>query len=236
MEKPVVSIIIPTYNEEKHLEFCLQSINRQNFSRKCIEIIIVDDGSTDKTLQIAKKYRARILHSGYNHIERSKSIGIAVAKGKYLLFIDADIRLTDKNIISLSVKLLESKLNITGVQCVYWKYSKKHTSVNRYCELYGVNDPFPFYLKKRGIQSFLDNGWIYPKTLIKDYPQYYLVRFTSNTLPTLGSQGYMCSSAIIKKYTNWKPYFFHLDTTKELVDSGYNTFAMLKLEVEHDYA
>jgi len=235
MEKPVVSIIIPTYNEEKHLASCLQSIYQQDFSRKSIEIIIIDDGSTDETIRIAKKYSARIVHSGHKHIERSKSMGIQESKGKYLFFIDADIRLIDKNIISSAVNLLDSNNQIVAAQCIYWHYDKKHSIVNRYCELFGINDPLPYYLKKRGIRSFLDNGWIYPDTLIKETTLYYLTQFHSNNLPTLGSQGYLCRSNSIRQYTHWHPYFFHLDATKELVDKNFNTFAMLKRSVEHDY-
>lgn len=236
MENPIVSIIIPTYNEEKNLEFCLKSIQRQIFSLKRIEIIIVDDGSTDATLNIAKKFHARILHSGFKHIERSKSIGIEAARGKYLFFMDADISLIDRDIISTAVETCEKYSEVVGVQCFYWKYSRNHTAINRYCELFGVNDPFPYYLGRRGIRSYLDRGWIYPKTLLKDTAKYYLVRFTSDNLPTLGSQGYLCRTDLIKRFASWKPYFFHLDTTKQLVDKGFNTFVMLKLTVEHDYA
>lgn len=236
MEIPHVSIIIPTYNEEKDLEACLKSIELQEFSRSQTEIIVVDDGSTDDTLRIAKKYKAHIFHSGAKHIERSKSIGIEQARGKYLFFMDADIRLVSRNILSVAVSTLEKDETIVGAQCYFWEYRKNHSLINRYCELFGVNDPLPFYLRRRGIRSFLDDGWIYPDTLLKDTADYFLVRFTPDRLPTLGSQGYLCRSAFIKKYTSWKPYFFHLDATKELVDQGFNTFAMLKLTVEHAYA
>jgi glycosyltransferase involved in cell wall biosynthesis len=236
MNKPTVSIIIPTYNEEENLITCLQSIRRQDFPQQKIEILIVDDGSTDATLYVAKQFKARIFKSGFKHIERSKSIGIEHAKGEYLFFMDADILLVDRNIISMSVQTLEKHIEAVGAQCFYWKYSRRHTVVNRYCELFGVNDPFPYYLLRRGIRSYLDHGWIYPKTLLKDTAKYYLVRFTSDNLPTLGSQGYLCRTSLIKKYASWKPYFFHLDTTKQLVDKGFNTFVILKLTVEHDYA
>lgn len=235
MEKIIVSVIIPTYNEEKHLESCLQSIYRQKFSRKCIEIIVVDDGSTDATIKIAKRFKARILHSGFHHIERSKSIGIGAAKGKYLFFIDADIRLVEANIVSTAVNILENNDDITGVQCIYWKYDKRHTLLNRYCELFGINDPFPFYLGKRSIVTVLDHGWVGKGTLINETDDYYKVSFTEKSLTTLGSQAYMGRREQIKKYVTWQPYFFHMDSVMDLVTRGFNTFAMAKLTVEHDY-
>lgn len=236
MSKPLVSIIIPTYNEEHNIESCLDSIKRQDMHKRDIEVVIVDDGSIDKTLIIAKRFHSRIFHSGFHHIERSKSIGIEHAKGTYLFFIDADITLVNKDIISAAIESLVQNTEAVGTQCFYWKYSRHHSLINRYCELFGVNDPFPFYLNKRGIRSYLDRGWIYPDTLLKETTDYYLVRFTKGNLPTLGSQGYLCRADAIRKYTHWKPYYFHLDANADLVENGQRTFVMLKREVVHNYA
>jgi len=88
---PSVSIIITTKNEEKHIENLLRSITSQTY--KNIEIILVDNYSTDRTREIAKKYTNKIYLKGP---ERSaqRNYGAQKAKGKYLLFLDADMILS----------------------------------------------------------------------------------------------------------------------------------------------
>jgi len=85
-----VSVIIPTKNSEETIETCLKSIKNQ--SSQDIEIIVVDNNSTDKTKQIAKKYTNLVFNKGP---ERSaqRNFGAKVAKGTYLLFIDSDMKL-----------------------------------------------------------------------------------------------------------------------------------------------
>jgi len=87
MTEPLVSIIIPTRNSEKTLPLCLRSIEKQTY--KNIEVIVVDNYSKDKTVEIAKSYGARVYFKGP---ERSaqKNFGALKAQGDYVYFIDAD--------------------------------------------------------------------------------------------------------------------------------------------------
>ncbi|MGC8869974.1 MAG: glycosyltransferase [Brevinematia bacterium] len=93
----LVSIIIPARNEEKRIEVLLKSITRK--IKYPIEIIVVDDNSTDNTLSVAKKYGAKVLQVKDFFNEEGKSIacytGAINSKGDYLLFIDADVFFED---------------------------------------------------------------------------------------------------------------------------------------------
>lgn len=111
MNKPLVSIVIPTYNSEKTLSLCLESIKRQTY--KNIEIIIVDNFSMDKTVEISKKYGAKIIQI-YGERTKAKNIGLKHAKGKYVLFIDSDMELIS-TVIDECVKLAESDPKIGGI-------------------------------------------------------------------------------------------------------------------------
>lgn len=88
----MVSIIVAAFNEEKNIERLLKSIKNQTF--KNIETVIVDDGSTDRTIEIAKKYTSKVY--ARSHAERSlqRNFGVSHAKGKYVLILDADMELT----------------------------------------------------------------------------------------------------------------------------------------------
>lgn len=85
----MLSIIIPTLNEEKHLPLLLESIKKQNFL-DC-EIIVADANSTDKTLEIAQKYGCKIIKGGLPGKARNE--GAKIATGDLLLFLDADVLL-----------------------------------------------------------------------------------------------------------------------------------------------
>ena len=85
------SVIIPAYNEEKWLPDTL------NFLKKAMEaveangeIIVVDNNSTDNTAQIAKENGAHVIYEPINQISRARNAGAKIAKGQYLIFLDAD--------------------------------------------------------------------------------------------------------------------------------------------------
>lgn len=84
----LISVIVPTLNEEKFIEECLKKIKNQNF--KDYEIIVSDGLSTDNTVKIAKKYADKVISSKDKGIGDGRNKGARIAKGKILLFIDAD--------------------------------------------------------------------------------------------------------------------------------------------------
>ena len=92
-ENPVVSVIVPVYNVEKYLSDCLTSIQSQTF--KDIEIICVDDGSTDSSLDILRQAaeadpRIQVLVQKNAGLSAARNAGIHAARGKYLYYIDSD--------------------------------------------------------------------------------------------------------------------------------------------------
>jgi glycosyltransferase involved in cell wall biosynthesis len=104
MKTSIVSVIITTRNEERNIKNCLESITQQSY--KSIEILVVDNGSTDKTKEIAQKYTKNVLNIGP---ERSaqRNFGAKKSKGEYLLFLDADMILTEQ-VIKECIKTIKS--------------------------------------------------------------------------------------------------------------------------------
>ena len=102
---PSVSIIITTKNEEKHIENLLRSITSQTY--KNIEIILVDNYSTDRTRKIAKNTNKIYLKGPERSAQRN--YGAQKAKGKYLLFLDADMILSP-TIIEECIQEAEEKV------------------------------------------------------------------------------------------------------------------------------
>jgi len=87
----MISIIIPALNEEEYLPLLLESVKRQSF--KDYEIILADAGSTDKTLDVAKKYGCKVVPGGLP--AKGRNEGAKIAKGELLFFCDADVVLPD---------------------------------------------------------------------------------------------------------------------------------------------
>ena len=95
-ECPLVSVIVPTRNSAEKIEMCLTSIEQQTYRN--IEVIIVDQGSDDKTLNKCGRFSTRVLlvpkSKFYTPPTISRNVGAKIAKGKYLLHIDSDMELT----------------------------------------------------------------------------------------------------------------------------------------------
>lgn len=96
---PIISVVIPVYNAEKALGKTLESIIQQKYFEKS-EIVLVDDGSTDSSYEICKKYEKRCRNITIQHIEnsgvsRARNIGKSIARGEYIWFVDADDYISD---------------------------------------------------------------------------------------------------------------------------------------------
>mgnify|MGYP003320197084 CR=1 FL=1 len=112
MIKGLISIVIPTYNGEKYIRDCLESIEKQEVNH---EVIVVDDISSDKTVEIAKNMGAKII---INDIHKgqvaSKNTGIKNMNGEYFVTIDQDDRLKPDALINLLTELNTCK-SIPGI-------------------------------------------------------------------------------------------------------------------------
>src|SRR3989344_8657479 len=101
---PSISIIIPVYNEEKNLRRLLPSLIKQNYPKNKIEYIVVDDNSTDISVQLAKEFGAKIINVKNHDIERNKGIGLYAAKNDLIYWFDADMELCTNNYFEYMVK------------------------------------------------------------------------------------------------------------------------------------
>lgn len=112
-----VSVIIPVYNDEKHLKQCVESVLTQTYTN--LEIILVDDGSTDHTPEICEEYREkydqiRVLHKKNGGVGSSRNAGLALATGEYVLFVDNDDWLEKHHIEELYKLAKENNVDIAA--------------------------------------------------------------------------------------------------------------------------
>lgn len=131
---PLISVIIPVYNVEKHLEKCVDSMLAQSYSN--IEIILVDDGSTDSSPAICdslatKDCRIRVIHKKNGGVASARNIGISEIKGAFYCFCDSDDTVHPNYILNMYTIIEEHNADIA--MCAYlfaWTDGKKKRTRN----------------------------------------------------------------------------------------------------------
>lgn len=124
MSNELVSVIIPVYNSEKYISRCVKSILSQKY--ECLEIILINDGSKDKSAEICNDFanadsRIKVIHQQNSGVSAARNAGLDIAQGRYIVFIDADDEAAE-GFLELAVNLMQQhKLDLLmgGMQLVY---------------------------------------------------------------------------------------------------------------------
>ncbi|AQZ61736.1 glycosyl transferase family 2 [[Actinomadura] parvosata subsp. kistnae] len=111
---PLVSVIVPNYNYARTLGLCLEALERQTY--RDIEVIVVDDRSTDDSVEIARRHGARVVVTDTNiGAPAARNVGVEHARGEVLFFLDSDLALAD-DVVEHAVRLLTADPGL-GVVC-----------------------------------------------------------------------------------------------------------------------
>lgn len=119
---PLISLIIPCYNAERSLEKCLDSVTQQSYSH--LEIIIVDDGSTDNSSKIYVEFqrrdeRIKIFHQNNSGVSKARNRGVKAATGDYICFVDSDDWVEPDYCAELYRLLLDENADISIIEASY---------------------------------------------------------------------------------------------------------------------
>jgi len=143
MVKPKVSFVLATYQGEKTIKKCLDSVFSQNYSKKLFEVLVLDGGSKDNTVGIAKKYPIRFFKNPKKYSEgegMGKAQGFNKARGEIVIFIDQDNVLLSKNWLKNILEPLEDNEEIS-ISGSHISIVKNDNLLNKYLSLVGT-DPF----------------------------------------------------------------------------------------------
>lgn len=102
---PLISVIVPVYNAEKTIKKCLEQLINQTYTNT--EVIVIDDGSTDRSASICKEFNVTLLSQPHSGAGVARNLGIKSSSGKYLFFADADDYL-ESNALSCMVSAMEN--------------------------------------------------------------------------------------------------------------------------------
>lgn len=122
--KNTVSIIIPIYNIQEYIKPCLESVLRQTYND--IELILIDDGSSDDSSSICDSYanqddRVRVVHQKNLGVSAARNKGLAVATGEYIMFVDGD-DMVDTNMVTCMMDKISINSDCTLVSCAVTRH------------------------------------------------------------------------------------------------------------------
>ncbi len=173
---------MPTYNAEKYLRRCLESINKLIYPSSRIEVISGDGGSTDRTLEILSQYNVKIINNPYKDAESGKLLAFKQSKGELIVFIDADNIIASRLWLLKMLKPLWRHSNIIGVESSYL-IAKDFGSLNKYVSRMIIVDPLARLLAS--------------KPVVEKYRTYIIKYFHKGDTPVSGANGFIWRRKII---------------------------------------
>ena len=149
-DSELISVIIPVYNVENYLKRCVDSVRQQTYTN--LEIILVNDGSTDNSRKICEEYtkidsRIKVVNKKNGGLSDARNAGIDIAQGKYLCFVDSD------DWIAINcLEILKNNLIVTNADISVGQL----TSVKRYEEFYASSTgKITTYINEKAVEEYL---------------------------------------------------------------------------------
>ena len=173
----LISVIVPVYNAEKYLNKCIKSIINQRYRN--LEIILVNDGSKDSSLELCKKYaendkRIKVIHKENGGVSTARNVGIEEASGDFIAFVDSDDYIDKDMYFNMMQKATEYKCDVVM------------------CDCYKVYDD-----KKEVFTHDIRSGFYNKKQLYKEYFDKLLMLDSINYPPTISNWVMLISKSII---------------------------------------
>lgn len=206
------SIIIASYNEAENLEKCLGSLMNLNYTAEDVEIILVDNNSTDNTSEIVQKFTQVIyLKEEKPGASFARNKGIQHAKGEIMVFIDADAEADKDWLVKITSPFDDEKTGAVGGSIHPYN---KNSIVSQYLSI-SLFSRYPRYGKKREIKGF-------PSCNLAIRKQHIPQGFDSDVLPHYGEDKDICYQVLKKGYkVLFEPeaiiYHHHPESTGELL-------------------
>lgn len=171
--EPFVSIVVPVFNSEKYLKDCVESLLKQSFTD--FEIILVDDGSTDRSSQMCDEFashseRISVIHKANGGVSSARNVGINEAKGKWITFVDSDdelysdaLDLLVRNSVGTDIVIAETDENYKGL-------SKYYLNENDNIEEWSLRDfALELFHPKNNIYKGFTHAKLFKTDILRDF-------------------------------------------------------------------
>lgn len=227
-----ISVVMPTLNAERHLDACLSALRAQRYDGE-VELLLADAGSTDRTLEIARRHGVdRVLDNPLRSGEAGKSVGVRAARGDAILLLDSDNIIIGEDWLQRMTRPLAEDPDVLGVEPGHFSYHREDGFINRWHALLGAADPLTIYTGNYARQSAVTGRWTELPHEAEPRDGWTRLRLDPRHVPVLGANGFL----IRRRAYELIPvgdYLFDLDHVQQLVGAGHQIFARADAGVHH---
>lgn len=227
----LVTVIIATFNSQRLLSLVLSSIRNQTYPQNKIEILIVDGGSRDTTLEIAKKFRCSVIANPKIEPLYAKYLGYLHAKGKYIIYIDHDEVMQNPNSLRLRVDVFLKEPGIKAIAASGYISPQGYQVVNRYINEFG--DPFSFFMYRLSKRTdFFMNTMSSRYSVVSDCKEYVVFNLPARAqvpLIELAAGGGMIDrDFFVRAFPEIKTHYHLIAHLLHLLRTSYPRLAIMK--------
>lgn len=230
MSWPKISVITPTLNSERTIEEYFEGLKTQKYSGQ-VEILILDGGSTDKTLKVAHDNGAKIYFNKLKTAEAGKALGVKKATGEICALIDSDNLLPESLWFKKMVTPFVEDSSIVATEPILYTYRKSDHWLTRYFALIGMGDPVNLFIGNYDRYSYVSDKWtgLSLETKSKDG---YLKVSLKDKIPTIGANGFLIKRNILIN-NKLGDYLFDVEVLESLVQKEEIQIAKVDTGVVH---
>jgi glycosyltransferase involved in cell wall biosynthesis len=229
-----VDFVIPTLNSARTLKACLDAIDRQDYPKQAIRVVIADGGSTDNTIVLAGSFdRTEVVSNRLKTGEAGKTAGIKAANGDIIVLIDSDNILNHPQWLTRMLAPFDDP-EIVASEPIRYEWRDTDPPLTRYFALLGMNDPLCLFLGNYDRECMVTGKWTGLDVAQKDCGDYLKLTLSENQLPTIGANGFVFRRKLLNHVT-WTPYFFDIDVVHQAVRAGFRHVAKVKCGIVHLY-
>ncbi len=224
-----VTVAMISYQDELLIEECLRSIRGQSYEQKLVDILLVDGGSKDRTVEIAKSYGARVISRP--DLREQPMLRVALAfltpSTDLVMIFSADNRFQESDGLARMIDPFYGS-DISGSSTLRYGLRKDDPALSRYFALIGGNDPIAVALGRADRGPHDMRAW-HSYGEVEDRGEWYEVKFCGQTrgVPTLGGNGFIFKRQEIEK-SQYAKSGVHIDLCLDLIRNGHSRFSFIK--------
>ncbi len=231
MTLPSVSVLIPTLNSERTLAACLDALREQDYPGDLVETIVADGGSQDATVAIARSYNATVVPNPRVSGEAGKAAALRAAGGELVALIDSDNVIVGRDWLRRMVAPFADRA-VVASEPIAFAALPTDTVIDRYCALFGVNDPLCLFLGNYDRWSAASGKWTGLDVAVEDRGDYLAIALDRSLLPTFGANGTLYRRAVLDRYVG--EYLMDVDIPVRIAaDSPGLLFAKVRTSIRH---